>query len=69
MSRRPYTFRECDVRRAIKAAASAGMEIAAVEIGIQGQIRIVIGSPRARPLGQDELDRDLAEFEGRHGQA
>jgi hypothetical protein len=69
MSRRPYTFRECDVRRAIKAAVSAGMEIAAVEIGAQGEIRIVIGSPGIRPLGQDELDRELAEFEGRHGQA
>jgi hypothetical protein len=68
MSRRPYTFRECDVRRAIRATASAGMEIAAVEIGVQGEIRIVIGSPGTRLLGQDELDRELAEFEGRHGQ-
>ena len=69
MSRRPYTFRECDVRRAIKAAASAGMEIAAVEIGAQGQIRIVIGNPGIQPLGQDELDRELAKFEERHGRA
>jgi hypothetical protein len=68
MSRRPYTFRECDVRRAIKAAASAGMEIAAVEIGVQGEIRIVVGKPGSQPSGMDELDRELAAFEGRHGQ-
>jgi hypothetical protein len=68
MSRRPNTFRECDVRRAIKAAASAGMEIAAVEIGAGGEIRIVAGKPGGQPLGMDELDRELAAFEGRHGQ-
>jgi hypothetical protein len=68
VSRRPYTFRECDVRRAIKAAASAGMKIAAVEIGVQGQIRIVVGRPGSQPSAMDELDRELAEFEGRHGQ-
>jgi hypothetical protein len=53
MSRRPYTFRECDVRRAIKAAVSAGIEIGAVEIGVGGEIRIVVGKlgfqPTANP--------------------
>ena len=70
MSRRPYTFRECDLRRAIKAATSAGIEIAAVEIGVQGQIRIVVGRPKSQPSCMDELDRELSgTFEGRHGQA
>ena len=68
MSRRPYIFRECDVRRAIKAAASAGMEIAAVEIGVGGEIRIVAGKPGSQPLGIDELDGELAAFGGRYGQ-
>jgi hypothetical protein len=68
MSRRPSTFRESDVRRAIKAAASAGMEIGAVEIGATGEIRIVAGKPGSQPSGMDELDRELAAFEGRHGQ-
>jgi hypothetical protein len=68
MSRRPYTFRECDVRRAIRAAVSAGIEIGAVEIGAGGEIRIVVGKPGGQPSGTDELDRELAEFEGRHGQ-
>ena len=68
MSRRPYAFRECDVRRAIKAAVSAGMEIAAVEIGVGGEIRIVVGKQGSQPSGMDELDRELAAFEGRHGQ-
>jgi hypothetical protein len=68
MSRRPCNFRESDVRRAIKAAASTGMAIAAVEIGAQGEIRIVAGKSGSQPSGLDELDRELAAFEGRHGQ-
>jgi hypothetical protein len=68
MSRRPNTFRECDVRRAIKAATSAGIEIAVVEIGARGEIRIVVGKPGAQPSGTDELDRELAAFGERHGQ-
>jgi hypothetical protein len=68
MSRRPYAFRECDVRRAIKATSSAGMVIAAVEIGARGEIRIVVDRQRGQPSCIDELDRELAAFEGRHGQ-
>jgi hypothetical protein len=68
VSRAPSIFRQRDVRTAIKAAQAAGLEVAAVEISAEGIIRIVAGSPGIQPLG-DELDRELAEFEARHGKA
>jgi hypothetical protein len=43
MTRR--TFRELDLKAAIKAVTAAGKDIAAVEIGPDGQIRITIGEP------------------------
>jgi hypothetical protein len=69
IGRRACTFRQRDVKAAIEAVTAAGKDIAAVEIGAQGQIRIVIGNPGIQPLGQDELDRELAKFEERHGRA
>jgi hypothetical protein len=61
-------FRQRDVKAAVKAVTAAGKDVAAVEIGVEGQIRIVIGSPGSQ-ASDDELDRELAEFEGRHGHA
>ena len=52
--------------RAVKAVATAGVGIARVEIGRDGKIVIVTQQGVAGP--QDELDRELAEFEVRHGQ-
>lgn len=45
MTRRPCTFRESDVRRAVRAVEAAGKEVAAVEISAEGKIRIVVGKP------------------------
>ncbi len=45
MPRSPCTFRETDVRRAIKAARSSGIEIARVEIDKYGKIVVVTGKP------------------------
>ena len=39
--RNPCTFRESDVRRAIRAAQAAGIEIACVEIDRNGRIVLV----------------------------
>lgn len=79
MSGRPSTFRETDVKRAVNAVRAAGLEIGRVEIGKDGLIAVVPSKPLSRaesakridnasaaPL--DELDRELQEFEARHGQ-
>lgn len=67
MSRAP--FRQVDVARAVRAVLATGVGVARVEIGADGKICILTGSPvEAGPAsGQDELDRNLAEFKARHG--
>jgi hypothetical protein len=51
MARGPTTFRQRDVAAAIKAAKSAGIEVARVEIGKDGKIVIVTGKPEQPPVG------------------
>ena len=68
MSRAPCTFRQADVTRAVKAVVAAGVGIARVEIDKSGKIVIVTGKPQEPAVAapQDDLDRELAEWEGRH---
>ena len=65
MARSSSTFRQRDVTRAVKALAAAGVKLARVEISRDGKIVLVPLQPTAP---QDDLDRELAEFEERHGQ-
>jgi hypothetical protein len=65
VARSRSTFRQGDVTRAVKAIAAAGIGIARVEIGKDGKIVLVMLQAAAAP--QDELDRELTEFEARHG--
>jgi hypothetical protein len=57
MTRR--TFRERDVKSAIKAVTAAGKYIAAVEIGGDGQIRIIIGEPNVQSPPLNPWDETL----------
>jgi hypothetical protein len=67
MSRVRSIFRQQDLTKAIKGATKAGVNIARIEIAKDG--RIVIISAGADPsVQEDDLDRELAEFEARHGQ-
>jgi hypothetical protein len=53
--------------RAIKALVAAGAEGSRIEIDTDGKITITIASKaEAKPL--DDLDRELAAWEVRHGQ-
>jgi hypothetical protein len=65
MARAASTFRQSDVTRAIKAAAAAGVHIARIEVAKDG--KIVIVTAEAQPA-LDDLDRELADFQVRHGQ-
>ena len=43
MPRRPCTFKETDLKRAVKGVRAAGVEVARVEIGKNGHIIVVPG--------------------------
>jgi hypothetical protein len=45
MPRRPCTFRQQDVTRALRAIAAAGAEVRRVEIDKEGKIIVVTGKP------------------------
>ena len=67
MSRGAQTFRQSDLVKALKAMAKAGVQ-GRVEI-TEGKITLFAGETmdETAPVG-DDLDRELAEFEARHGQ-
>jgi hypothetical protein len=65
MSRGAHPFKQGDVTKAIKAAVKAGVKDWRVEI-IGGKVVVSAGETPSAPA--DDLDRELAEFEARHGQ-
>jgi len=67
MPRRPARITQADVARAVRAITAAGLVITRIEIGTDGQIVVITDQQLAR--GQDDLDRELTEFEAAHGPA
>ena len=65
MSRRPSTFKQLDVTRALKAAAAAGIPVQRYEIDKQGKIVIVLKD--GATVSDD--NSALAEFRRGHGYA
>jgi len=65
MSRRPSTFKERDVTRAVRAVMRAGLEVARVDIDRTGQIRIVIADgDREAVTENNPWERALAQMNG-----
>jgi hypothetical protein len=64
MPRARCTFRARDLKVAVETARAAGLEVDRVEIDRDGKIVVVAGQP---PI-QDDLDRELADFEARNGE-
>jgi hypothetical protein len=70
MTRAPSIFRQQDLTKAIRGATKAGVDIARIEIAQDGRIVIVAGKSQDQTIAtpQDDLDRELAEFEAHHGE-
>ncbi|HMN37201.1 MAG TPA: hypothetical protein PKD49_05755 [Hyphomicrobium sp.] len=67
MARGPCTFKQIDVMRAMRAVREAGEEVQGVEFYRDGRFKILTAA-NAPTSPADDLDRELAAFEARHGQ-
>ena len=61
MARSPVTFRQRDVKAAVKAAVAAGVEVARVEIDTDGKIIVVMGK------AAEEAASDFDKWKTAHG--
>jgi hypothetical protein len=66
--RRPSNFKKTDVTRAVRAVLAAGVAVARVEFNKNG-FSVMPAMPEGQAAApSDDLDRELADFEARHGQ-
>jgi hypothetical protein len=63
MARRPASFRQADLTRALKAAAQAGLRVAEALITRDGSIRLVFAISDPVPVSGNPLDKEF----GCHG--
>ena len=66
-NRGPVLFRERDLSRAVRGLTKAGVDIGLCKITKDGDIVIVPLSAMPTAEMQDDLDRELSDFEERHG--
>jgi hypothetical protein len=69
MSRGVQTFRQGNLTKAIKAVEKAGHKVQRAEVRQDGSIVLDFNGPPIAMSGTvDDLDRELSEFEARHGE-
>jgi hypothetical protein len=56
------------VKRTLRGAAQAGIDINKVRVEIAGDGKIIL-VPSSTPSAHDDLDQELAAFEARRGEA
>jgi hypothetical protein len=61
-------LKQADITRAVKGALAAGLTIARIIARPDGVEIVTADSAHEPPQMGDDLDRELAEFEARHGQ-
>lgn len=68
MPRRPATFRQADIVRAVKAARAAGLDVAGVSVTADGTIQVVDRTEKiatsATPFDQWKANRDARQTQG-----
>jgi hypothetical protein len=62
MARRPCTFKQQDLTRALRGVIAAGMKPTRVQIDKQGTITISESAPKDPQAYEAELDQELAAF-------
>jgi hypothetical protein len=66
MSRAPSSFRETDVKRAVKAVEAAGKEVETVEIDKDGRIKITTRNGKCAAGQSDKSDNEWDQKYGQH---
>jgi hypothetical protein len=56
------TFKKCDVTRAVKGAAAAGIDVRRVEIDREGKIVVIAGAPASTPDNDHETSADIRKL-------
>jgi hypothetical protein len=70
MGRVPSTFRQADLTRALKAVNAAGYSAVRIQIDKTGKLDITTTTTTTTEggaSGDTDLDRELADWEGRRG--
>jgi hypothetical protein len=67
MARRACTFKQSDLKRAVRATVAAGLVVCRVEIDKDGRIVLVTVDKRSAKPSDDDLDTELAELEASNG--